>query len=235
MSVDIILVLYGLRDDLDRCIRSVEEHCEDYTFFIADNNEINLGFTKACNEQIKKGSSPNIWLLNQDAIVLEGAMKGLVERLESNDQVGIAGSMQLDPEDHDIVRHAGCFSAFPSGIHKGGRLSMGHCQIPEKQTWVNGASFMFKRSLIDMIGYMDEAMFLLYSESDFCYRARESGYEVWYEPRSRIIHRLGKASKDSQEWQRKDMLAFMKKWGISALPNGRFQYSRRFQKLDLFP
>ena len=111
---------------------------------------------------------------------------------------------------------------------------MGHCQIPEKQTWVNGASMMFKRSLYDLIGGMDSGMYLLYSDSDYCYEARQAGWEVWYEPTSRVIHRLGKASKGSMEWQKKDMEAFMVKWGIKYI-NNQFIYSKKFQKLDIFP
>lgn len=233
--VDIITVLYGDRKDIDRCIRSIEKNCTGYKLFIRDNNQNNIGFTSACNEQIKKGDAPFIWLLNQDAIVTENAMDSLVKRLESHEKNGIAGSMQIDYDDRDLIRHGGTIRCFPSGSHKGGRLSMGHCQIPEKQTWVNGASMMFKRSLYETIGPMDDSMFLLYSESDYCYMAREAGYSVWYEPQSRVIHRLGKASKSSSEWQQKDMAAFMKKWGIELLSDGTFKYSRRFRNLDLFP
>lgn len=232
---DIILVLYGDRTDLDNCIKSVEKHCTDYNIIIEDNNSVNKGFTKACNDGIKKGVAPYIWLLNQDAELLPGAQDALIKRLEYSEKSGIAGSMQLDKSDPDIIRHGGTIRCFPAGVHKGGRLSMGHCQIPEKQKWVNGASLMIKRSVYDEIGPMDESMFLLYSESDLCYMAREAGYEVWYEPDSRVYHKLGKASKASEEWQRKDMLAFMNKWGIKAFPEGTFQYSKRFQKLDMFP
>jgi len=233
-STDIIVVLYGDRSDLDICVESIQEHCSNYTLHIIDNNEVNRGFTKAVNEGIKQGSAPYIWLLSQDASVLRGAQEGLIARLKSHEKIGIAGSMQLSPEDNNLIRHGGTSRAFPAGQHKGGYLSMGHCQIPEKQTWVNGASMMFKRSMYDAIGPLDESMFLLYSESSYCYEAREKGWEVWYEPDSRVIHRLGKASKSSAEWQKKDMAAFMKKWDIQIVGN-EFIYSRRFQKLDMFP
>lgn len=234
-KVDIILVLYGERADLDECIKSIEENCNNYNIIIIDNNEKNRGFTKACNEGIQKGNAPYIWLLNQDAIVLPNAQETLIKRLETHEKIGIAGSMQLDPDDPDLIRHSGTIRCFPAGQHSGGRLSMGHGQIPSKQKWVNGASLMMKRSVYDKIGPLDESMFLLYSESDYCYMVRDSGFEVWYEPNSRIYHKLGKASKFSQEWQQKDMIAFMKKWGIRLLQNNRFEYSHYFQKLDLFP
>mgnify|MGYP006294185921 CR=1 FL=1 len=233
--VDIILVLYGDRDDLDKCVASIEEHCVDYKLHIIDNNEENRGFTKAMNMGIQLGKAPYIWLLNQDAVVLPGAMEGLIKRLDADDKIGIAGSMQLDPEDNDLIRHGGTIQAFPNGIHDGGRLSMGHCLIPKKQTWVNYASVMFKRKMVEEIGLLDENMFLLYSDSDYCYWARYRGWEVWYEPTSRVIHRLGKASKNSAEIGRRDMSAFMDKWNISPVTEGRFTSGRLFERLNRHP
>ena len=111
---------------------------------------------------------------------------------------------------------------------------MGHCRIPEKQTWVNFASVMFRRKMVDEIGPMDESMFLLYSDSDYCYFARSKGWEVWYEPGSQVLHRLN-ASSGVTEWHKKDMGAFMKKWNIKLTPDNRFVYSKEFESLDKFP
>jgi len=232
--VDIILVLYGDRSDLDRCIASIKKHCIGYKIFIHDNNKKNIGFTVACNSLVKQGQGDKIWLLNQDAIVTEGAMEALVQRLDSSERVGIAGSMQIDYDDRDLIRLGGLGRCFPAGQHLGGRLSMGHCQIPSKQCWMNGASLMVKRPVYQAVGPMDERYFLLYSDSDFSFEVRQAGFDIWYEPRSRVIHRLGKASKSSSEWQQKDMQAFMKKWGITHTGE-QFVYSRKFQKLDMFP
>lgn len=232
---DIILILYGDSGDLNRCVASIHQHCSDYNIIIRDNNKENKGFTKACNEGIANGKGEYIWLLNQDAQVLAGAQQALIRRLDSHPKVGIVGSMQLDPKNPERIAHGGTTACFPAGRHKGGLVSMGHCRIPEKCTWVNGASMMFKRAMYNDIGALDNDLFLLYSDSDYCYVARQAGYEVWYEPESKIYHTLGKASKGSAEWQQKDMLAFMKKWGITVTKEGQFVYSREFSKLDMFP
>lgn len=232
VTTDVILILYGDRRDLDRCITSVKKHCMGYKLHIIDNNEVNRGFTKAVNEGILAGDAPYVWLLNQDAVVLERAQEALIDRFMYSNRVGVVGSMQIDPKDHDIIRHGGTAQAFPNGVHKGGRISMGHCRIPEKQTWVNFASVMFRREMIRHIGVLDENMFLLYSDSDYCYWARHRGWEVWYEPKSRVLHRLGSASKDISEWHRKDMISFMDKWGISYDGSRK---SETFKKLDTYP
>jgi len=238
--VDIVVALYGDRGDLDRLTKSIEEHCYDYNLIVIDNNppNENKGFTKANNEGILKGTSEFIWLLNQDAIVLPRAQYALIDRFSYGKQVGIVGSMQRDYDDQDIIRHGGTLRAFPAGAHAGGRVSMGHCNLPSKQTWVNFASVMLRREMVNTIGPLDESMFLVYSDSDYCYYVRSKEYEVWYEPRSQVLHRLN-VSKKPGEWHQKDMKAFMKKWGIVFVGEvegqPQFRYSPEFAKLNEFP
>lgn len=234
ITTDIIAVIYGNRKDYDQLVASIKKHCIDYNLITIDNNQENRGFTRAVNEGIRQGNAPFIWLLNQDALVLPGAQDALIQRLTSYKKVGIAGSMQIDPDNHDLIRHGGTTKAFPGGVHKGGLISMGHCRFPEKQTWVNFASVMFKREMFNEIGPLDENMFLVYSDSDYCYVARKAGWEVWYEPNSRVYHRLN-ASKSVSEWHRKDMMAYMKKWGIIPVSETNFTVSQEFAKLDKFP
>ena len=51
------------------------------------------------------------------------------------------------------------------------------------------ACFMFKRAVADRIGGLDEVFNPVeYEDLDFCYRARESGFEVHYEPSVEMYH-----------------------------------------------
>lgn len=233
ITTDIIILLYGDRGDLDRCLASVKKHCSNYKLHIIDNNEVNRGFTKGVNMGILAGNAPYVWLLNQDAVVFnDNTQKALIDRFSYGEKVGIVGSMQLDHDDHDLIRYGGSRQAFPNGIHEGGRVSMGHCRVPSKQTWVNFASAMLRRKMIRHIGVLDEALFLICSDSDYSYWARYRGWECWYEPRSQVLHRLGASAKSTREWHRKDTLAFMEKWGINRITGVK---SELFQKLDTYP
>lgn len=214
---DIVIVFYGKRSDLDACLESIERHCTHYRMHIVDNNRENTGFTRGVNKGIRDGDAPYVWLLNQDAVVLKGAQDALINRLNCDPKIGIAASMQLNPDDKDFITHGGTLRAFPTGLHKGGRLSRGECLFPLKQSWVNFASVMLKRKMIDQIGLLDESMFLFYSDADYCYWARYNGWQVWYEPESRVLHKLNVSSRGS-DWQTKDMLVFMKKWGLRLRP-----------------
>lgn len=230
ITTDIIILLYGDRADMDRLLASIRNYCSNYKLHIIDNNEVNLGFTAGVNKGILAGNAPYIWLLNQDAVVQEGAQEALIHRFSYSEKVGIVGSMQLDHDDPDLIRHGGTIQCLP-GVHKGGRLSMGHCRVPEKQTWVNFASAMLRREMVVHIGLLDENMFLICSDSDYCYWARYRGWDVWYIPESKVLHKLGVSSKNTTEWHQKDTLKFMEKWGISHTG----QKSKLFQRLDMFP
>jgi len=239
---DIIIVSYKDQPDLDRCIASIKSTCQDFNLIIEDNNppNPNRGFTKAVNDGIKKGTAPFIWLVNSDAIILPGAQQGLLDMFNYHEKVGMAGSMQLDYDDPDLIRCGGLFpQPHLGGRHKGGRVSMGHCRFPEKQTWLNFASVCLRRAMVDKVGLLDESMFLICSDACYCYTCRKAGWECWYTPYSRVLHGL-KASKTGSEWHLKDTMAFMDAWGIKyeLTPGKQLQITnipREYQQLDSFP
>jgi GT2 family glycosyltransferase len=232
--IDIVIVSYKDEIPLEKCLLSIKQHCFDYELYIEDNNKENRFFTKAVNDGIRKGKSPFVWLLNSDAVVLEGCQQALIDRFHFDNKIGIVGSCQLDPENPDRIRAGGFLRAFPGGVHESGFVSMGHCRFPKKQTWVNGASMVLRRAMLDSIGLLDESMVLLYSDSDICYFARSKGWSVYYEPKSRVLHKLN-ASKTVTEWHKKDMEAFMKKWDIKVLPDNNLLFGKEFERLDRFP
>ena len=48
---------------------------------------------------------------------------------------------------------------------------------------------LVKRSVIDLIGSMDEKFFLYYEEQDWCERMNRNGYHIFYVPQSVVLHK----------------------------------------------
>jgi GT2 family glycosyltransferase len=192
---------------------------------VISNDIHNVGFTKAVNEGIKNTDRAYIWLLNSDALVLQGALEALIKRMEADETCGIAGSMQIDPGDRDTIRHGGTSQAYPYGVHKGGKVSAGDCRLPEKNTWINFASVLIRRKMINTIGLLDENYFMYYSDSDYCYTARLNNWTVWYEPESKVFHRLNASANPDKTVLEKDKKHFEDKW----LTNDNWQ------RLDTLP
>jgi len=119
MKLSIIIVSWNVREDLLRCIRSIEENKPSCTFevIIVDNastdgtvdiiqkhfSEISLiinidnrGFAAANNQALKKSQSKYILFLGPDTIIHPKSLDILVRFMESNEDVGACGSKLLN-------------------------------------------------------------------------------------------------------------------------------------------
>lgn len=148
------------------------------------------------------GALQYIHLLNPDTEVRPGALRALVEFMDQHPQAALAGSQLLDG-DGSVQRTAYRFFSLPSELEKGFRLGVLTRLLARWETspplpagpapcdWVCGASLLVRREALDRIGLMDEGFFLYYEETDFCWRARRAGLEVWYVPASQVMHHAG--------------------------------------------
>ena len=69
--------------------------------------------------------------------------------------------------------------------------------------WVQGSCLMMRRDVFDRLGGFDERFFLYFEDYDLCTRARASGLQVVYDPRSEMIHHYARLSGRpvlSKEW-----------------------------------
>jgi len=72
-------------------------------------------------------------------------------------------------------------------------------EIIEEVDWVSGAAFLIRKEVIKKIGYLDEIYNpAYYEETDYCLRAKNTGYKILYYPKTKIIHyNDGKISKET--------------------------------------
>ena len=54
--------------------------------------------------------------------------------------------------------------------------------------FVMGAVMLARRAAIDEVGLLDEDFFLFSEETDWCYRFRQAGWEVWFTPDAEFAH-----------------------------------------------
>lgn len=212
LQTDIIILSYKDSLLIDRCIMSVLDFCKDFNLIIINNNRTNLGFSRGVNKGLRMSKAPFVWLLNSDAFVCFDAMNSLLQLLKNQHNAGIVASKQVHPKNPDIITYGGSGQCWPHGIHLGGMVSNLDCSAVSKQIWLNFASVMIKREVIEKVGLLDESMFLIYSDADYSLRCRDAGYDLWYCPHSKVFHTLN-CSKDNP-WLEKDRKVFEKKWLI---------------------
>lgn len=153
-------------------------------------NPANLGFAGACNIGIGRARGEVLLLLNQDTRMKPGCLHALNQAL-ADSTIGIAGCKILYP-DGKTIQHAGGKIDWPHGFtrHYGqGEIDDGTWDVARPVEYVTGAALAFRRDLISRIGVLDEGFWPGYFEdTDFCLRARDAGYAVWYFPSAVLIH-----------------------------------------------
>lgn len=170
----------------------------------------NGGFAYGNNEGIRpylESSDPPdyVLLLNPDTVVRPGAIRTLIDYLQANISVGLAGSRLEDPDgtpQRSAFRFHSLASEFESGLRLGivSKLLQRHVVAPPVPAsagpcdWVAGASLLVKREVFDRIGLLDDGFFMYFEEVDFCLRARRAGFACHYVPASRVVHLVGQAS-----------------------------------------
>jgi GT2 family glycosyltransferase len=162
----------------------------DYPGVRLIRNQNNLGFSGGCNIGLQAAKGEVLVLLNQDTRVCEGWLEALVHVCQGP-KVGVAGGKALYP-DGKTIQHAGGRVEWPLGMgsHLGaGHLDTGEWNLARPVDYVTGAGMAFRRQVLDEVGLLDEGFWPGYYEDvDFCFRARDAGYEVWYTPTACLIH-----------------------------------------------
>lgn len=145
------------------------------------------------------------WLLNPDTRAHAGAATALVEFLDSNPEVGIAGGRCVWEEgglrstafrfQSPVTDLIGAAEFGPITRLLGGRqVALPISDTPRRVDWVSGSSMMIRREVIERIGLMDEGYFLYFEESDYCARADDAGFAVWTVPASVVTHIGGQST-----------------------------------------
>ena len=193
----------------------------------------NRGFTGGNNALIRPalaGDDPPeyVLLLNSDTIVLEHALDTIVEFMDSHPAVGIAASWEIAPDGSVMsipFRFPGIAAELDRGLRLGivskllsrwTKVPVKDFQKPCKPDWVCFASAIFRRTMLEQIGLLDEGLFTYFDDADLCLRANRAGWESWLLPQSRVIHYGGATTGVTDQKKR------------SRLPAYWFQARRRF-------
>ncbi len=166
-------------------------------------NNINQGFSRANNQGIRVCTGEFILLLNNDAFVNSECLSAGINYLRENMDCGI-WSPKLIGEDGSF--QVSC-ARLPSikGLIGEYLLFRNFDWYENVKEWrkprnvgnVIGAFLLFKKSLIDQVGLLDEDFFFNVEDVDYCKRVHEAGLSVIYDPRYSVVHIGGASSKDS--------------------------------------
>ncbi len=173
-------------------------------------NPRNLGFSFACNQGIKRSRGRYILLLNPDTEFTPGGINEMIQFMDSHHQIGIGGPRMADPEGkiqfstRSFPSYLTAISSSQSILNRifpGNPLSRKYLlkDLSRNQNvevdWVSGSGLLTKREVLEKTGLLDERFFMYVEDVDFCYRAKQAGFSVYYFPNTTILHHVGKSTR----------------------------------------
>lgn len=210
--VSIIIPVYNQIHYTYACLISILEHTTDvvYEVIIADDvstdataelwkftenvvicrNKTNQGFLRNCNQAARAAKGKYVMFLNNDTQVTEGWLSSLVNLIESDPTIGMAGSKLVYP-DGRLQEAGGILWSDGSG------WNYGRLDNPDKPEYnyvkdvdyISGAAILLSNDLWKQIGGFDERFAPAYCEdSDLAFEVRKAGLRVVYQPLSKVIH-----------------------------------------------
>lgn len=168
-------------------------------------NQSNLGFGRACNIGANTSDAEFILFLNPDTLLLPSSLEDLNKKLINDyytKRIGVMGAQLIDEHGsvtttcsrfprflHFLAKSIGLTKLYPkSKIFNHHMTEFDHCS----ELYVNqvmGAFFLVSRKLFHQINGFDERFFVYFEEVDFCYRASQIGYNNFFTPDIKAVHK----------------------------------------------
>ncbi len=169
---NLIIIDNGSTDD------TVEWLKKNYPKTIIVRNKSNLGYTKPINQGISKSTSEFFILINNDVRPNKGFITPTLPYF--SDPEVFAVSFNEEGASWPDMHWANGKMQFSQGSNKSN---------PVVSAWASGGSAIFRRSIWDTLGGLDEIYAPFYWEDiDIGFRAWKSGYKIIWEPSSTVVH-----------------------------------------------
>jgi len=218
IPVSIVIVTFNSVKTIQNCLISLNDQTfKNFELILVDNNskdgtvpiigsmksylhfpiktiyqEGNLGFAGGNNLALKYVSQNcrYVALLNPDAKADGQWLQKLVIEMENNTEIGICASKILT-NDGNCIDSAGIgMSTTLKGFNRGEGKDINQYNCKEYVFSACGCASIYRKKLLDEIGFFDEDFFLIHEEVDLCFRAHLAGWKVLYVPESKVYHKV---------------------------------------------
>ncbi|MDQ0886072.1 GT2 family glycosyltransferase [Paenibacillus sp. V4I9] len=220
---------------LKECVASIRSHTSvPFEIIVVDNGSqdgtleycyrerlklvsipTNRGFPAACNYGLQIATGNTLMLLNNDTIVTPNWLDNLLRCLYSSEDIGMVGPVTNYASGKQQIQEP--FTNIADMAAKYNNVDTSLWQETERLV---GICLLFKRELLDKVGFMDERFSPgHFEDDDLCYRARLAGYRLLITGDCFIFHHGSSSfSKKGQEavqgLLQQNRQKFIDKWGV---------------------
>ncbi|HVU60067.1 MAG TPA: glycosyltransferase family 2 protein [Mycobacteriales bacterium] len=159
-----------------------------------DAGDRNLGFAGGVNTILRRSTAPWVLLLNPDAWPDAGAIERLLDCATRHPRAAAVTPKLLRPDD----RLEPSAWPFPSlGVTLASAVRRDRNIWPHdaerRVDWAVGAAWLIRREALEAIGLLDESLFMYAEDLEWCWRARDAGWEIWFTPDA-VVRHIGNVS-----------------------------------------
>uniref|UniRef100_UPI003D2893B8 glycosyltransferase family 2 protein n=1 Tax=Paenibacillus oryzisoli TaxID=1850517 RepID=UPI003D2893B8 len=231
----IIIPTYNGLPLLKVCVASIRRHTDvPYELIVVDNGSsdgtaafcmqekikliaapVNLGFPAACNLGLRLAEGSELMLLNNDTIVTRNWLTNLQRCLHEQPNVGMVGPVTNYASGRQRIRER-----FTTIVRMTDKYNEANPQRWVETKRLIGMCLLFKREMLEKIGYLDERFSPgHFEDDDYCYRARLHGYRLLIAGDCFIYHKGSVSFRKKPRplvretiWRNRQK--FIRKWGV---------------------
>jgi GT2 family glycosyltransferase len=154
-------------------------------------NSKNSGYSAAINLAAQKASGDYLAILNNDIVPSPDWLSRPLELMERDQSIGALQPLLFFYDSPTVVNDAGHFIDKFGIVFSRDSNSMGDASVSKEDEIFGaaGAAIIVRRSVFEDLGGFDSDFFMLFEETDFCWRVWLSGYRVLLVPSSVVYHK----------------------------------------------
>lgn len=216
-EIAVVILNYNGIQYLKQFLPNVIEHSNEATIYVIDNgstdgsynylkslhkvktirSEKNLGYTGGYNFGLKQLNEKYLVLINSDIEVTTNWLKAPIELLQNNTNVAVCQPKLMDLNQRNKFEYAGAaggFIDFYGYPFCKGRLfetleeDVNQYNAVDEIFWASGACLFIKAEIFNKVNGFDNYYFAHMEEIDLCWRIKNQGYKIMYEPNSKVYH-----------------------------------------------
>ncbi|HEV3483138.1 MAG TPA: glycosyltransferase family 2 protein [Candidatus Acidoferrales bacterium] len=229
-TISFVIVTWNAKEYVTECLQSIRENCSvPAEIIVVDNAShdgtpgwvserfpechlvetgTNLGFARGNNVGITLATGEYLFLVNSDVKILPRCVENLIELMEANPDVALAGPQMLGPDGSigrstmrfptlwsSLCRALALDSVFPRSRSFAGLLmgDFDHRRSRDIEV-LNGWFWVVRRQALGQVGALDEQFFMYGEDMDWCYRFHKAGWRNTFCAESAAVHYGGASS-----------------------------------------